>query len=66
MSNLTKTEITQGRIGFTEGWIFSAYFGNRKYPNLISALYKSKEEAQAQLKRYIATGKFDFYGSAEI
>jgi len=62
---ITKTEVARGTLGAKKGWNFSVYFARRKYPNLISALYKTKGETQAQLKRYLETGEFDTYGSAE-
>ena len=62
---ITKTDIDKARLGNKRGWAFSVYFDNRSYPNLISALYKTKRETQFQLDRYIKTGKFDFYGTAE-
>lgn len=62
---ITKTDIDKARLGNKKGWAFSVYWDKRKYPNFISALYKTEKETQAQLKRYIETGKFDTYGSAE-
>jgi len=62
---ITKTEVARGTLGDKKGWNFAVYWDKRKYPNLISALYKTKKETQAQLKRYLETGEFDTYGSAE-
>jgi len=62
---ITKTEIHKGFIGKKRGWAFSIYFNNKEYPNLISALYKTKKQIQVQLQRYIDTGKYDTYGTAE-
>lgn len=61
---ITKTTVEKGTIGNKKGWCFSVYYG-RPYPNFISALYKTKREAQNKLDIYIQTGKFDWYGSAE-
>ena len=63
---VTKTEVHPGSVGSKKGWAFSVYYGGRDYPNVISALYKAKLEAQEQLARYLKTGKLDTYGSAEI
>ena len=62
---ITKTSISKGNVGNKKGWCFSIYFDNRGYPNFISALYKTKKEIKCQLDRYLNTGEFDFYGSAE-
>ena len=62
---ITKTDVARGTLGDKKGWNFSVYWDERGYPNLISGLYKTEKEAQAQLKRYIETGDFDFCGSAE-
>jgi len=64
-NNVTKTEIDKGKVGNKRGWCFAVYFDNRPYPNLISALYKTKREIQEQLNRYLTTGDFSFYGTAE-
>lgn len=66
VENVTKTEVHPGSVGSKKGWAFSVYFGGRNYPNLISALYKTKVETQKELDRYLETGEFDTYGSAEI
>lgn len=63
--NITKTEINKGTVGKKRGWCFVVYFDNRPIPNLISALYKTKLEITEQLNRYLTTGGFDFYGTAE-
>lgn len=62
---ITKTNVDRARLDNKKGWAFSVYWDNREYPNLISALYKTKKETEAQLKRYLETGEFDTYGSAE-
>lgn len=62
---ITKTTIHKGNIKNKKGWAFSVYFDNRPYPNIISALYKTKKEIKKQLDRYLNTGKFDLYGTAE-
>ena len=62
---ITKTELHRGTIDKKKGWAFSVYFNNRKYPNLISALYKTKKETMQQLYRYLTTGEYDYCGSAE-
>jgi hypothetical protein len=66
LKSVTKTEVHRGSIGNKKGWAFSVYFGNRPYPNIISALYKTKKEAVSKLHAYFRTGKLDTYGSAEI
>jgi len=63
-TNITRTEINKGAVGNKKGWCFSIYWG-RPYPNLVSALYKTKTEIKQQLERYLTTGKFDTYGTAE-
>jgi hypothetical protein len=65
MSKITKTAINKAYIGNRKGWAFSVYWNNRPYPNLKSALYKTKKETKEQLQRFLNTGKYDFYGSAE-
>ena len=62
---ITKEEVHKSNVGEKLGWAFSVYFNGRPYPNLISALYKTKREAAEQLERYKKTGEFDTYGSAE-
>jgi len=62
---ITNTTIHKGYIGDKKGWAFSVYYNDNTYPNLISALYKTKTEIKKQLKRYLETGKYDTYGSAE-
>ena len=61
---VTKTEVHKGNVGLKKGWAFSVYYG-RPYPNVISALYKTKTETQKELVRYLETGELDTYGSAE-
>ena len=62
---ITKTEINKSSVGNKKGWAFSVYFSNRPYPNFTSALYKTKKEIVIELDRYLETGDYDFYGSAE-
>jgi len=62
---ITKTDVDTGSVGNKKGYCFSVYFDDREYPNLISALYKTKLGAKRKLNRYIKTGEFDFYGNAE-
>ena len=67
---ITKTTIEKGSLFYeggkvAKGWCFSVYFNGKKYPNIISALYKTKKEIKEQLSRYIKTGKYDLYGTAE-
>ena len=62
---ITKTTIHKGFVGNKKGWAFSVYFDNREYPNIISALFKTKRETQKELEIYLSTGKFKTYGSAE-
>ncbi len=62
---ITRTDVHKSSVGSKKGWAFSIYWENRDYPNFVSALYKTKKEANLNLNRYIKTGKFDYYGSAE-
>lgn len=62
---ITKNEIHKGNIGSKKGWAFSIYFNGNTYPNIISALYKTKKETKQKMENYINTGKLDTYGSAE-
>ena len=48
------------------GWSFSVYYGGATYASFTSASYKLKKEIEQQLKRFIDTGKFDWYGTAEV
>lgn len=61
---ISKTEVHKGSVGSKKGWAFSVYFG-KEYPNVISALYKTKTEAHQKLDEYIKTDHLDTYGSAE-
>ncbi len=54
-----KTRVRKGRIGDKEGWCFSVG------QNFVSALFKTRKEAKAELERYLKTGDFVIYGSAE-
>ena len=62
---VTKTEVHKSSVGNKKGWAFSLYWKNRAFPNMISALYKTKREAAEKLDTYLKTDKFDWYGSAE-
>ena len=58
-------EIDKGCIGDKKGWSFSVYFDGRKYPNLISALYKTRKETKLKMEGWLFKDKLDTYGSAE-
>lgn len=53
-------EVKRSSAGNKEGWHFVVR------PNFTSALYKTKKEAEDKLDEYLETGKFDFYGTAEM
>ena len=57
--------VRKGNIGNKKGWCFEVYYNDRTYPNIISALYKTKKEAEEKFLDYNETDKLDFYGSAE-
>lgn len=57
--------VRKGSIGNKRGWAFDVIFNGRKYPNIISALYKTKKEAEEKLNNYFENDKLDTYGSAE-
>jgi len=61
----THYEVRRGNVAERTGWCFEVSYNKEQYANLISALYKTHKEATAQLERYLETGEFDFYGSAE-
>ena len=61
---IVKTTVQRGHIDNKKGWNFSVYF-RKEYAGIISALFKTKKEAEAELQRYIDTGEFVTYGSAE-
>ena len=63
---ITKTEVHKATIGKRRGWAFSIWFNDKPYPNLISALFKTKDQAEKELYLYMETGEFKFYGSAEV
>ena len=46
-------------------WCFDVSFDGRDFPNFTSAMYKTKTEVKSQLSRYMETGSFDWYGTAE-
>lgn len=62
---ITNTTVHRSNVGNRRGWAFSVYFCNRPHPNVASALFTTKREAQSELKRYVETGRLAFYGSAE-
>lgn len=62
---ITKSYVRKGALGNKKGWTFVVYYDNRSFPNIISALFKTKKEAKSELERYINTGDMVFYGSAE-
>lgn len=62
---ITSTEIRKGAAGNKKGWCFSVFFDQRPYPNITSALYKTKKETASMLEEYISTNKLESYGSAE-
>lgn len=59
------TKIERSYVGNKRGWAFSVYYCGRAYPNMVSALFKTRGEAKDELNRYIETGEFVLYGSAE-
>lgn len=64
LSDNQKISVNRGTLGLgtdkeKHGWNFSV--GS----NFVSALYKTQREAKAQLERYLSTGDYDFYGTAE-
>ena len=61
----TRTEVHKAHVGNKKGWSWSAYFDGRDYPGIQAALFNTKHEAEADLKRYLTTGKFATWGSAE-
>lgn len=63
-NGITKTEIHKSCIGNKKGWSYSVYFGCT-FPNLIGALYTTKNKANEALNKYLNTGKIEFYGDAE-
>jgi len=64
-TNIVKVSVEEGAVGEQLGYMFFACYGRRKYPNFVSALYKTRTETKKKLKEYLDTGKFDLYGSAE-
>jgi len=54
-----KIEVRKGSVGNKKGWCFSV--GH----NFVSALFKTRKEAKSELVRYLKTGDFVWYGSAE-
>lgn len=62
---ITSTNIGKATCGNKQGWAFSITWDDRPYPNFISALYRTRKEAQAQLRRYLDGNGFDYYGTAE-
>lgn len=62
---ITKTEVRKGKLGNKKGWCFDVYYQNNPYPNFISALFKTRKETKQELTRYLKTGDYRIYGSAE-
>ena len=62
---ITKTEVHQANVGSKQGWAFSVYYNNSKCPNFCSSLVKTEIGAKRNLKKYVETGEFSFYGNAE-
>jgi len=58
-------EIGKGFIGNKTGWNFRIYFDGRTYPNVISALYKTRKETKQKMETWLFTDHLDTYGSAE-
>lgn len=58
-------KIGQGFIGDKTGWNFSVYFDGRTYPNIISALYKTRKETKQKMEDWLFNDKLDTYGNAE-
>ena len=48
-------EIGKGFIGDKKGWNFKVFFNGRNYPNIISALYKTKKEILKNQDIYIVS-----------
>lgn len=61
----TRVEVGRSQIGDKQGWAFSVYFRGAKHANFVSALYKTKVEAFQASQKYLETGDFELYGSAE-
>lgn len=62
-SGVTKTEI---KGNGEDGYHFNVYYGGRDRAGFISASYKTEGEAEEGLEKYLETGKYDLYGSAEM
>ena len=62
---ITKTEVHQANVGSKKGWAFSVYYNNSKCPSFCSSLVKTEIGAKRNLKKYVETGEFSFYGNAE-
>jgi hypothetical protein len=62
---VTQTVVREGQVGTKRGFVFDVYFNDRKYPNVVSALYKTQRGAQRKLAEYLRTGKLGLYGNAE-
>jgi len=60
-------KVRKGSIfdGKKRGWAFTVTYGDREYPNIISALYKTKKETIEKLIDFFNDDKLDTYGSAE-
>lgn len=62
---ITKTLIREGNIGYKKGFCFEVYFSNYQYPNIISALFKTKLGTKRKLNKYLKDGSLDFYRNVE-
>ena len=47
--------VRKGNIGNKKGWNFKVFFDGRNYPNIISALYKTKKEMLKNQDIYIVS-----------
>lgn len=64
-NNISKTVVREGNLGTKKGWCFEVYYDGRSYPNFISSLVRTKIGAERNLKKYLKTGAFSFYGNGE-
>ena len=59
-------QVKESQLGDKRGFAFLVFYENSpKCAGFVSALFKTKEEATREAKRYETTGEFVFYGSAE-
>lgn len=61
---ILKTLVREGKIADKKGYCFEVYY-KPEYPQIISALFKTRIGAQRKLNSYLKTGRIDFYGNAE-